>query len=438
VTFPPPHRSRDRAIYAAVFAAALVPRVLYLLSARPAVENYQWGLASSLLTDGSLSLDGVKTTAFEPLYPLFLAASRLLAGDHFAPVRAIQCGVGALGAVLLYRLTTALTGRSRSGIIAASLYAVYPLLIRYAVDLSDTTLTATLLIGFAGAFLTADTARRSAAAGAWLGFVLLTRTMALPLVPLAAAIHWRDRGWRAAAALTATALLVAAPYMVRNHRANGALLPTRGGVNLFISNCDYTAAVLPQYGPDILVEYAVSVLDRLGGVSGPPSPARDRAEDEAYTRLALAHIAADPLGTLNLKLRNLWYFFSPMLTPSRDPTAPVVFHLDAQGRFTIEGGRPRPAIDHIAYAASYGPVLALALAGIWIRRRDLRGAAMLGSVVATFAIVHAVYFPTTRYRAPIDFVLLLYAAVALDRWLTRIRPSDEQSAPRVSNDIGPR
>src|SRR5918912_1401812 len=59
----PRHRSRERATYAALFAAALVPRVVYLLYARPAVENYQWALADSLLTDGSLSVDGVRTTA---------------------------------------------------------------------------------------------------------------------------------------------------------------------------------------------------------------------------------------------------------------------------------------------------------------------------------------------------------------------------------------
>lgn len=404
-------------MYAALFATALVPRILYLWYARPAVENYQWALAESLLTDGSLSVDGIKTTAFEPLYPVFLAASRLFVGDRFALVRVIQCGVGAIGAVLLYRLTTALTGRSRAGLIAALLYAAYPLLIRYAVDLSDTTLTAALLVGFAGAFVTADTTRRSAGAGAWLGFVMLTRTMALPLVPLGAAIQWRDRGWRAAAAFTATALLVVSPYVVRNYRLNGALLPTRSGLNLFISNCDYTAGILPRYGPDILEAYAASVLDRRGGFSGPPGPARERAEDAAYTRLALEYMAADPLGTLKLKLRNLWYFFSPMLTPSGDPTAGAVFHLDAQGQFTIENSRPRPAVDHLAYAASYVPVAALALVGVWIRRRDVRGAAILGSVVVTFAVVHAVYFPTTRYRAPMEFVLLSYAAVTLDRWL---------------------
>jgi hypothetical protein len=34
---------------------------------------------------------------------------------------------------------------------------------------------------------------------------------------------------------------------------------------------------------------------------------------------------------------------------------------------------------------------------------------------------HAVYFPTTRYRVPIEFVLLFFASVALDRAIARVR-----------------
>jgi hypothetical protein len=61
------------------------------------------------------------------------------------------------------------------------------------------------------------------------------------------------------------------------------------------------------------------------------------------------------------------------------------------------------------------PVLALAAMGLWLRRGELPGDVVLWAIVATFVVVHAIYFPTTRYRVPIEFVLLFYAAVALDR-----------------------
>jgi hypothetical protein len=397
---------------------ALLARVLYLMVAQPVSVSQHWALADGLLTDGSLSIGGVKTTAFEPLYPLFLAASRVFVGDRLLLVRTIQCSLGAAGAVLLYRLAATLTGRSRIGHIAAALYAVYPLMIRYAVELSDATLMTVVIVGFAGAFVTADTAPRATGAGVWLGLAILTRTMALPLIALGAAIQWRDRGWRLASAFTAAALVVVAPYAIRNYALSGGLLPTRSGLNLFISNCEYTASILPQYGPDILQDYAASVLDRHGRIVGPRSPVRERAEDAAYTRLAFEHMTADPIGTFGLKLRNTWYLFSPSLVPSRDPTAPTVFHAGERNQFWVENGRARPARDRFIYAVSYPPVCALALVGVWIRRRGLRRDAILWALVATFAAVHALYFPTTRYRAPIEFVALFYSAVTLD-WCAR-------------------
>ena len=64
-------------------------------------------------------------------------------------------------------------------------------------------------------------------------------------------------------------------------------------------------------------------------------------------------------------------------------------------------------------------MLALAVAGVWLRRRDIGRDAILWCVVVTFVAAHALYFPTTRYRVPMEFVLLFYAAVALDRWAGR-------------------
>ncbi|HMD34040.1 MAG TPA: hypothetical protein VKH42_03680 [Vicinamibacterales bacterium] len=409
---------RNHAISIALFALAFALRVIYLAVARSPFDNYNWLLAGSLLTDGSLSIDGVKTTAFEPLYPLFLAGARLLVGDRWWAVQVVQCAFGALGAPLLSWLTASLTGRPRAGVIAATMYAAYPLLIRYSGNISDATLTTVLIVGFAYAFTTAGTTPRAAAAGVWLGLTVLTRAMVLPLVPVGAALLWQRRNARAAAAFVAAAVAVAAPYAVRNYALNGWMLPTRSGLNLFLSNCKYTAMILPDYGPDILEPYAFETLrGRLPAAD--PSPLRERAEDEAYTRLAVEQMTADPAGTLRLKLHNVWYFFSPTLVPLRDPNTDAVVGINGQ-HAAIEGGRQRPMVDRLVYTASYVPVAALALAGIWIRRRTLAPDAIMWALVITFVIVHVIYFPTTRYRIPIEFVALFYSAVTVD-WLSARR-----------------
>ena len=416
----PRSSNRDRRIQWALFALALAPRLLYLVVARSPFDNYNWSLATGLLTDGSLSIDGAKTTAFEPLYPLFLAACRLIAGDRGWAVQAMQCALGAVGAPLLCRLAVKLTREPRVGAIAGTLYAIYPLLVRYGGNISDATLTTVLILGFVYAFATAETTGRAAAAGVWLGLTILTRSMTLPLLPVGAALLWRDRGRSSAAAFLAAALLVVAPYAQRNYALNGWMLPTRSGLNLFISNCQHTARVLPDFGPDVLEDYAQETLAQRAPRTDPPSPIRERAEDEAYTRLAIEHIAAHPVATLRLKMQNVWYFFSPDLVPRLDPA-----------RAAVGDARPRPIVDRLVYTASYVPIAVLAIAGVWIRRRALRADAVLWAIAITFVVVHAIYFPTTRYRMPMEFVQLFYSAVTVD-WLWTRRESS--SSRKLGSD----
>jgi len=417
-----PHLERrypDRLAYAGVFVLALLARVLYLLLERPPFDGDYWALSDSLLRDWSLSLYGSRTTAFEPAYPLFLAMARVVAGHNALLVQVIQCTVAAAGVVFLYRLAARLTGSPRAGLIAAALYAVYPLLVRHSPDPTDAALMTALLIAFAAEFVAPTTTAGAVRAGLWLGLAVLTRTMALPIVALAAAVYWWNGARRPAAVLTVTALLVVAPYAVRNYALNGALLPTRSGLNLFISNSPYTASIFPGYGPDILLEYAYSVLEGAAQPPVPESPALERARDAEWTALALREIRQHPLRTAGLKARNVLYFFSPRLVPYHEPTETTRIVLGENGQFTVENSPPRRTSHQVIYAVSYTPVLALAIAGVWLRRRDLGRDAILWCVVVTFVAAHALYFPTTRYRVPIEFVLLFYAAVALDRRLRR-------------------
>jgi dolichyl-phosphate-mannose-protein mannosyltransferase len=359
----------------------------------------------------------VKTTALEPGYPVFLAVTRALIGDRVLLVQAVQSAIAALGALFLYRLAVALTGRWRIGLIAGLLYAAYPLLIRHSADCTDAALMTLLMVAFASEFTTAATSPRVARAGVWLGFAILTRAMALPLLPLGAALHWRKGGWRAAATFSVPALLLIVPFGVRSYMLNGSMLPTRSGLNLFISNSEYTAAVFPDYGPDILQDYAWEMLDGSPLAEPRQSPALERAQDLEWRRLAVEAILRHPLRIAGLKARNVLYFFSPRLVPYHEPTEATRIVLGDDDAFAVENSPPRRVVHQIVYALSYTPVLALAVGGLWLRRRETGRDAILWCVVATFVAAHAVYFPMTRYRVPVEFVLLFYAAVALDRWV---------------------
>ena len=401
-----------------LFSGAALPRLLYLVVMRPPFEGYHWTIADDLLRRGVLGEYGVRTAYYEPLYPVFLSLLRLLPGDSLQIVQALQALVDSVGVVLLYLLLEAATGRRRVALCGAALYATYPLLIRHAVLMGEVSLLSVLLIAFAYTVMTATTLRRVAAAGMWLGLAILTRAMIAPVAALAMAVFLIHRRRAAAVVLAVTTATVISPLVVRNYVLNGALWPTRGGVNLFIANSTYAAALLPEYNHDLLLDYADSVVAREQPALF--AAADERELDRFYTTLALKEMRARPLQTMRLMLRKVAYFFWPRLVPSRIMAPDRQILLGPDGQVRVENAPTRPARDDIAYTLSFCLVAAAALIGIWVRRFDMKRDAMLWCIVLTFVATYAVFIPATRYRAPMEFVLLFYAAVGCDVWIQAI------------------
>jgi hypothetical protein len=414
---------RFRAVEAPVrlFSLAALVRLGYLFAFRPSFETDYWTLSTSLIHDGSLAIDGIRTTDYEPLYPVFLAVTRVLARDQVLIVQVIQLATASLGAVYLYRLACALTNRWQVAAIAASLYALDPLLIRQAAQPADSALVTPLLVAFAYYFVTSADAVGMALAGMVLGLVVLTRATGLPLVLFAAALLLAERRLRPALALTLAVVVLVLPFALRNRSVNGSLWPTRSGLNLYIGNSPFTSALLPDYDVDILEEAAAALIEGELSHLSSGSSEYSRAADALFSRHAVDYMAERPLETLRQKALNVLYFFSPRLVPFY-VAVPETRAVIRSGHIVVEHARRRPAIEVVSYSAFYAPVLVVALAGIALRwrKRELSRDVVLWSIVMTFTAVHALYFPATRYRAPVEFVLLFYAAVALHHWLCPI------------------
>ena len=322
----------------------------------------------------------------------------------------------------MYLLIEALTERRRAALFGAALYAFYPLLIRHAVVGDEFSLQSVLLIAFAYWLVTATTIVRASAAGIWLGLAMLTRTMVAPVVVLTAVLLVIKRRYRVAIAFAIAAASVLSPWLVRNYTVSGAIWPTRGGENLFHGNSPYTAALLPEYNLDLLGEYGQSIVARERPDLLIPAPGNEilldftaeRELDQFYAGLAWKEIRARPLQTLQLTLWKFAYFFWPRLVPSRLVQDGTRLVLEPAGGARVENSRARPIAEDLAYTISYSMVAAAALIGLWVRRRHLSQDAVLWCIVLTFVTIGALYFPATRYRVPMEFVLLFYAAVALD------------------------
>jgi hypothetical protein len=404
-------------LYLGLFGLAILPRVLYLLVSRPSFELFHWSVADLLLQHGAFrDLEG-PLTEFDPLYPVFLAFGRLLCGDRPIAIQLLQIAVDSLGAVGLYRLTDMLTGARRAALVAAALYAFYPLLIRHAVVGDDAALLSVLLIGFSAAAVSAVSTRRAAIAGVCLGMAVLTRVAVAPIVVLAAAALALTRGGRPALACSLTAVAIVSPWLVRNYTVNGSFASTRGGVNLLHGNSRYAAALLPEYNLDLLGEpYATLVATRRPDLFGRGAEAE---LDRYYAALAWEEARTRPREAVRLMLAKVAYFFWPRLVPARVWTSEARITLLEDGGVRVSDSPPRPSHDQAVYTASYVAVAAAALAGVWMRRWILSRDLVLWCIVCSFVIIAMVFFPATRLRAPMEFVLLFYAAVAVDALLPR-------------------
>jgi hypothetical protein len=410
---PPWRRFDDAGRLAMLFWLATLTRAIYLLIHQPPLESYYLGLADNLLNTGVLGFGGSPSTDFEPVYPFFLAAGRLLFGEHTVLIQLLQVCVAAAGTVLVYFLALALSRSRRVATGTAAVFVLHPLLIRQASAASDLAMSTTLLIGFALAFVRIRDARTAAVAGMMLGVTVMTRSMVLPAVVFAAGILAAKRQPREAAIVVIVTAALVAPLAARNYALSGSPWPGRSGINLYIGNSPYTAALLPTYDLDLLQPegYARFVRARPDIADG--SPAFESAFADYLTRSALQHMAEDPIRTIRQKMANATYLVSPLIVPLRISGRDTRVVIGADGAPRVVNSLPRGRLEIVAHAVTSTVLLVGCAAGVYLRRRELHRDAILWAIFITFVIVNVMYVPATRYSAPTQFVLIFYSAVAL-------------------------
>lgn len=206
-------------------------RTLYHEAARRVAEGAWW-------PDGAFS--------HLPLYPWVLGLAYALGGAtlHTAALLGLACD--SLTAGLVVALARRLGARPGVALAAGLAYAAYPLAIAYAPLTMPNTLNALLLAAFTLGLVAAPADRPRP----WLALGLLAGLLTLgfaglPLILLALLAGWNRPRRRAPApaaasqaALVLGLLLVVAPVVFHNSRAEGRLvfLTTHGGFNLYMGN----------------------------------------------------------------------------------------------------------------------------------------------------------------------------------------------------------
>ncbi len=345
--------------------------------------------------------------------------------------------IGAATCAILYRLTGELVGRT-AAITAGIVLALYPPHIYLSGVFYVTCLASFFAVALAWTATLVLRAPQRWALGASCGVVLglgaLTRptflifVVLLPLVTLAARPKGAKGAWRGVAALVLGTIVVVAPWTARNMRAYGepVLISSGLGETLWKGNNE-----LSDGGPDdrllvvdgplwrerlaLLAPAAREAIERryapllrriedTAAVSGDGSIARDRV----LGPYAMRFMAANPGRTVRMFVRKVATLMTAFTS-------------------TDQRNRDTSPFKQFIAAVSYYPILLFACAGAVLALPRWRTLAAVLAIVAGWIAIHGVLTACTRFRLPIDPLLILLAAIAVDRLVAFLRGHEARS-----------
>ena len=402
---------------AVIAAAGVALRALYLFTIGRHITGigdwhfYHW--QANLIADGHGFAEPYKwlfehrlspSAGHPPLYPLALAAVSALGGTGELAHRCAGLGFGA-ATIALVGLLGRRVGGERTGVLAAALCAVYPLMI--AVDgalMSETLYGALIAAALLAAYRLLDrpAAGRALLLGALIGLAVLTRSEALLLLPLLAlpvALRAPRRRVVLAAATFAACALVIAPWTIRNEVAFGrpVLISTNDATVVAGANCPLTYHGVNLGGWDIRCisrrrddnEAAQAAIWRREGV--------DYARDHAGRLPVVAAVRV-------LRVWDLW-----------QPRRQVAF---AEGR--------QVRVEQAGVAAWFALAVAAVAGAVALRRRGEPLLVLLAPAVAV-CIGCVLGYGIPRLRHAFEPAVLVLAAVgvqaAATAWRARRAPS---------------
>ncbi len=336
-----------------------------------------------------------------PLTALAMAPASWLFPKDDTAQRLSMTLIGTAGIVVIGMLGRSLAGE-RAGLIAAAIAAVYPnLWVNDGLIMSETLAALTVALALLLAY---RVARRPSwtsvvALGAACGLAILTRAelgllipaVAIPVVFVARGLATRRRV-ELAAVIVLSAVVVIAPWVVPNmfRFKKPVYLSTNDGITLAGANC-----------PSV---YSGKGLG-LWTLDCQTAPKGDQSQVDAYLRHRGLSYIRHHVGRLPIVIAAreglVWGVFRP---------ATMVAYNKGEGRETW--------VSWLGYAAYWILVPLAAVGVLTLRRRRV----MVWPLLAQFGIVvvtAAVFYGLWRFRIPVEVVLVVLAAVAIDAFARR-------------------
>ena len=326
-----------------------------------------------------------------PLYGLFLAGMYHTFGRNLILVRIVQAIMGTITCYLIYVLGCKM-GEVVVGLVAAGLFAIYPLFIFFSgVLMAETLLILLTTMSFVSCvqFWQKSTFTMAMVFGGIVGLSALCKPILLPWLPPLLFFWWRKLRLTPVQKLPLVLTVIGAlcliilPWTARNHIISGEFVPisTNLGINLLVGAHPEGRGIYDNH-----IDYP-ALYHTLADTS------QGTAADRRVAGIVLGWIIAQPLHYLSLSIDKLLYFWCPWV-----PGEPLLYNAIA--------------------VLSCTPLLILGLIGAFSQRHRPEGLALILLIIC-MSLLHMVFFSHVRFRLPIDAVLCAPSAWIFVQWINK-------------------
>lgn len=432
------------------------------------IDSYSWFASNAQLYKPS--------SGNPPLFSMFLGALAKVGLTTVTDMRVSTAVLGVVGVVLIVTLTRKLAGM-RAALVAGVVAAVFPMLwINDGMLLSETLYVPMILLALHGAYRFWE--RPGVGSAAVFGFTMalaaLTRgegLILLGVMPLALLWGLRSRGFATiakwAAVMWVVGALMIAPWIGYNlsRFREPVLMTSSTGAVLSSANCDIT-----YYGESIgyfgncFDEYVAkgwligkvagcdqaavdaAIIDPKGAEAAkcwPNDPNLDESErDKPGRDLAIeymkTHKSRLPV-VMAARVGRMWDLYSPELGREDEP-----FGQNVRFNWQVEGRGQRASQAGFLMFFVLWPFALIGGWWLWRRRVPLSPLLTMGVVIT---VTSAFTFGITRYRVPVDVMVVVLAAAGVEWLLQRMWPrpdvgsltrrrADRRRTPRPESDGG--
>ena len=365
-----------------------------------------WGdeadyLRNAVRLAGGGGLDGIYRP---PGYIFFLAGMAKLYSPPLDAARWGQIVLGAVSTVLLFLVARRAVG-TRTAVLAAWIFALYPTFIGFSLLIFVETLYACLLLAATLALLQAWEKRSlgsTVLAGSLLGASALAKSLSLPLALVFAGcwfLHERPRSAALRAALfIASVALVILPYAWRNHARYGGWVLVDTSISRTLWHANHI-----HYRPGF--DWGISSLDEHYDGSKPPGAGPDPVkEHQELLRRELGFVLQHP-GLIAARIpAKMGAFWNPTTFVQRTLARDAVPNLPRESLGAL--------LVSIFISSYYAAVLFLGIIGLLGAKRSRLLTGFL-AMLAMFTLVHCVMVCQSRYRLPLMPFFSIFAAQTL-------------------------